>query len=101
LTNRFSFVDNDPLSLDKLFFLNSPREMTWIWHRRHSIDENGNYEATLPVGEVQVSVDNRPQQPLSPKPAGVPAGLPPQARNILSTAKASGASSSNNPSMPT
>src|SRR4051812_15792825 len=37
------------------------------------IDEKGNYEATLPAGEVQVAIDNRDLQYLSP---GRDAGQP-------------------------
>jgi hypothetical protein len=41
-----------------------------------SIDENGNYQAQLPSGEVQVSVDNRGLKPPEPRPTGIPKGLP-------------------------
>lgn len=49
------------------------------------LDEQGNYEAILPPGEVQVAVDNRQLQPLpSDGPAGLPPGLPAEVGNVLS-----------------
>jgi hypothetical protein len=42
------------------------------------IDEQGNYEVTLPVGEVKVAVDNRELQPIASAPVNVGgmSGLP-------------------------
>ena len=51
------------------------------------IDEQGHYEATLPVGEVQVSVENRHLQPRSDGPRGVPPNLPPEVQQALGKAK--------------
>ncbi len=53
------------------------------------LDEQGNYEAMLPVGEVQVAIDNRELQPPPAAPAGLPADLPPQVREALKKAKSS------------
>jgi hypothetical protein len=48
------------------------------------LDEQGNYEAILPPGEVQVAVDNRELQPqASDGPAGLPPGLPPEVGKAL------------------
>jgi hypothetical protein len=52
-----------------------------------SLDEQGHYEATLPVGEVQVSVENRHLQPRSAGPRGVPPSLPPEVQEALGKAK--------------
>jgi hypothetical protein len=41
------------------------------------IDEQGNYQVVLPVGMVQVSVDNRELEPSDPQSAGLPQQLPP------------------------
>jgi hypothetical protein len=41
------------------------------------IDEQGNYEVVLPVGQVQVGVDNRELEPSGPQSAGLPQQLPP------------------------
>jgi hypothetical protein len=42
------------------------------------INKDGSYEASVPTGEVQISVDNRELQPPPPRGAGPgPAGLPP------------------------
>src|SRR5262245_58048810 len=49
------------------------------------IDEQGNYRAVLPAGEVQVSVDNRELEP--PPPSGgpvLPPGLSPEVKKALS-----------------
>ena len=51
------------------------------------LDEQGNYEVTLPVGEVQVAVDNRALQPRPAGPSGVPPGLPPEVLAELSKGK--------------
>lgn len=51
------------------------------------LDEEGKYEVTLPVGEVQVSVDNRELQPRPAVPRGVPANLPPDVQKALAKAK--------------
>jgi hypothetical protein len=51
------------------------------------IDENGHYEATLPVGEVQISVDNRDLEPRSKSAGGLPPGLPASAQKQLGQAK--------------
>lgn len=52
------------------------------------LDEQGNYQATLPVGEIQVAVDNRQ---LKPPPARPPSGLAPplpqKALDVLSKSK--------------
>ena len=52
-----------------------------------TLDEQGNYEAMLPVGEVQVAIDNRNLQPRSAGPRGVPHDLPAEARQALNNAK--------------
>ena len=41
-----------------------------------TLDEQGNYEALLPTGEVKVSVDNRLLEPRPALALGVPPGLP-------------------------
>jgi hypothetical protein len=40
------------------------------------LTEGGDYEAVLPTGEVQVSVDNRELEPRPAIPHGIPRGLP-------------------------
>jgi hypothetical protein len=52
-----------------------------------SLDEQGNYQATLPVGEVQAAIDNRALQPRQAGPRGVAANLPAEVRNALSNVK--------------
>jgi hypothetical protein len=52
------------------------------------LDEQGHYEATLPVGEVQVSVDNRELEPSPPGASGIPANLPAEVRKKLAQARA-------------
>src|SRR5262245_58213829 len=47
------------------------------------LDERGNYRATLPMGEVQISVDNRELGPVPLVASGVPAGLPPSVKKAL------------------
>ena len=55
------------------------------------LDEQGNYQTELPVGEVQVSVDNRELEPVPAAPAGgLPDFLPAEARQKLSGAAKSG-----------
>lgn len=52
------------------------------------LDEQGNYEATLPAGEVQVAVDNRHLEPIPDSPSGgLPPGLPAEAKEALNKAK--------------
>lgn len=51
------------------------------------LDEQGNYQATLPVGEVQVAIDNRGLQPRSTDSRNLPRDLPAQARQALSNVK--------------
>jgi hypothetical protein len=51
------------------------------------VDEQGNYEATLPVGAVQVTVDNRSLQPRSLGLKGVSATLPPEVKKAMSQAQ--------------
>ena len=41
------------------------------------IDEQGNYQVMLPVGEVQISVDNRELEPVNNEGGGVPLALTP------------------------
>lgn len=54
------------------------------------LDEQGNYEVTLPAGEVQVAVDNRELEPIADAPSGgLPPGLPAAAREALTKAKPS------------
>jgi hypothetical protein len=55
------------------------------------LDAQGNYAAVLPVGEVQVSIDNREMEPRAPRPAGLPPGLPPEVGKALGGAKTDGA----------
>jgi hypothetical protein len=50
------------------------------------LDEQGNYEVVLPVGEVEVSVDNRELEPSVPLGGPLPPGLPPEVRKALSGA---------------
>jgi hypothetical protein len=48
------------------------------------LDEQGNYQAVLPAGEVKVSVDNsewEPQPSLGPGP--LPPGLPPEVKKAI------------------
>lgn len=52
-----------------------------------ALDEQGNYEATLPTGEVQVAVDNRELRPRSNALTGLPPNLPAKARQALSNTK--------------
>jgi hypothetical protein len=54
------------------------------------LDEQGNYEAVLPAGEVKVSVDNRELEPRGPKDAGLPKdiNLPSDIKKLLASAKA-------------
>jgi hypothetical protein len=47
------------------------------------LDEQGNYEAVLPIGEVKVSVDNRELEPRGSREAMLPAGLPPEVAKKL------------------
>lgn len=69
------------------------------------LDEQGNYEATLPVGEVQVAVDNRELEPRPAAPSGAALNLPPQVREALKKAQASEPTPAppkgDNPSAPT
>lgn len=51
------------------------------------LDEQGHYEAVLPSGEVQVSVDNRSLQPHELPFHGMPPGLPGKAREAIARAK--------------
>jgi hypothetical protein len=51
------------------------------------LDEQGRYEAVLPVGEVQVSVDNRELEPRDAGAIGIPANLPPEVRKKLAQVK--------------
>jgi hypothetical protein len=53
-------------------------------------DDEGHYEAALPVGDVKVSVDNRDQQPHLKKGAPpMPKGLPPEITQKLKSASQS------------
>jgi hypothetical protein len=45
-------------------------------HALATLDEQGNFEAVVPGGEVQVSVDNRQLQPREPPFRGMPPGVP-------------------------
>jgi hypothetical protein len=53
------------------------------------LDQHGNYEAVLPVGEVLISVDNRELEPRDPRGGGIPKDLPlsPEARKALGGGK--------------
>jgi hypothetical protein len=53
------------------------------------LDEEGNYQVVLPVGEVRIAVDNRELEPRSQPDVGLPRDLPPEARKRLAAAKAS------------
>lgn len=55
------------------------------------LDEEGKYRATLPVGEVQVSVDNRELEPRAKPVAGSSPALPPEVRKAMDKAKAESA----------
>jgi hypothetical protein len=68
------------------------------------IDEQGNYQALVSCGNVQVSVDNRELEPQAREPGGLPPGLLPQlspdAQKALGAKQAeppSGAASSSSP----
>jgi hypothetical protein len=50
------------------------------------LDEEGKYRATLPVGEVQVSVDNRELEPRAKPIAGSSLNLPPEVRKAMGKA---------------
>jgi hypothetical protein len=50
------------------------------------LDEQGNYEAELPLGVVQVAVDNRELQPREPD-GGQPEALPPGVEEALNKHK--------------
>jgi|SRR5579875_613426 hypothetical protein len=50
------------------------------------LDEQGNYEVTLPVGKVQVAVDNRD---LQPRPAAPPVALLPTVQQAVKKVKSS------------
>jgi hypothetical protein len=52
-----------------------------------SVDEEGNYVAELPVGDVRIAIDNRHLQSSAQGPRGVPDDLPEQARQALASAK--------------
>lgn len=52
-----------------------------------TLDEEGNYEATLPPGEVQVAVDNRMLQPRAPALKGIPADLPAEVKKAIGQAQ--------------
>ena len=52
-----------------------------------TLDEQGNYEAVLPTGEVKVSVDNRALEPRPNLSAGLLSGLPGGAVAKLAEAK--------------
>jgi hypothetical protein len=60
------------------------------------IDEQGNYEAVLPVGMVQVSVDNRELEPSGPESAGPPQ-LPPDIKPDALKVLANGQNSQSRP----
>ena len=47
------------------------------------LDDLGNYEATLPVGEVNVCVDNRELEPPVVLSGGLPPGLPSQVEKAI------------------
>lgn len=47
------------------------------------LDEQGNYQATLPLGEVMVCVDNRELEPPAAFGGGVPPGLPASVKKAL------------------
>jgi hypothetical protein len=52
-----------------------------------NLDEQGNYEAVLPTGEIRVSVDNRALEPRPALPSGIPPGLPGGAAAKLAEAR--------------
>ena len=55
------------------------------------LDEGGNYEVSLPTGEVLVSVDNRDLEPRPAPIAGTSLNLPPEVRDAISKTKKEGA----------
>jgi len=62
------------------------------------LDEQGHWEATLPIGKVQVSVDNREFEPRPPRAAITPPGMPPDILGKLrSNAPPSGGGSAPKP----
>src|SRR5262249_25514108 len=71
---------------------------------RAEIAEQGNYSAPTPVGDVQVSVDNRELDPRPSMPSGgLPAGLPPEVAKKLASvgaAKAEPKSAESGPPRP-
>lgn len=54
------------------------------------LDEQGHYEATLPAGEVQATVDNRELEPSIDRAGGGP-DLPPQVRKALAKTRSEAA----------
>ncbi len=53
-----------------------------------ALDEQGNYQATLPAGEVMVSIDNRELEPRAPRSrTPLPDALSPEAKKLLGPAK--------------
>jgi hypothetical protein len=63
-------LDNEPLPGGRITFLPADPKQTLV---RAELDENGKYEAVLPVGEVKICVDNRH---LAPHGTGAKGGLP-------------------------
>jgi hypothetical protein len=75
-------LDGQPLPGGRVTFRPAdPRENTVS----AELDEKGNYQAELPAGDVQVSVDNRELDPSSRTAGGLPPDLPiaPEARQQL------------------
>lgn len=73
--------DGTPLPAGRVTFRPADSRMNSV---SVELDEQGNYQAVLPAGEVKVSVDNRewePQPSLGPGP--LPPGLPPEVQKAL------------------
>jgi hypothetical protein len=53
------------------------------------LDEQGNYEAVLPAGEVKVCIDNHQLEPHPSRAAGLPPGLPltPEVQRTIGSVK--------------
>ena len=72
VTGRVTF-NGAPLPGGTLFFRPADPKENSIGA---TLDDQGNYQAVLPAGEVQVSVDNRALAPRPEKPHGLPPLIP-------------------------
>lgn len=81
-------LDGQPLPGGKVTFRSTNPKLNPVIV---DLDEQGNYEALLPAGEVQVSVDNRDLEPPPAPLGGSDSLLPAEVRNALGKAKGEGA----------